>query len=299
MCDTEEGLKSIREYWGSPVKLEEQKKLLSRCRDNGFFMVDQILVNKEGETVTMGEDNVPYMVKDWYLGKECDTRLEESVRKSMKAMADLHSVLKDESKSREGENLLQECRKHNQELRRVRKYLQGKKKKNIFEERMAAGISVFIDQGEQTAEALEKSGYEQLLAEKREDICHGECNQHNIIFTEKGIAFVNFEHWKRELQTWDICHFMRKILEKNRWDIEMGKEMLRAYHKEKNLTGDEMENLRLQLAYPWKYWKMANFYTGSNKVWVSRKNLEKLEQTTELIKPWKVFLKEFSCSSLL
>ncbi len=298
LCDTEEGLKSIREYWGSPSKIESQRKLLEKCRENGFPLVDQILRNQEGEIVTIGEDGVPYVVRDWYRGRECDTRSREDIQKSVEAMARLHKVLKMEQEEITENNLLEECKKHNRELHRIRKYVQTKKKKSAFEECMASSIEMFLEQGEKVVEELEQSGYKELLAEKRYEICHGECSQHNILFTKAGIAFVNFEHWKPELQTGDLCQFMRKILEKNYWDFSMGVEMLQAYKKQRSLSKEEILNLKLQLAYPWKYWKLANFYTNSNKVWISRKNLEKLEQTISLAEPWKNFLKECWSSSI-
>lgn len=143
-------------------------------------------------------------------------------------------------------------------------------------------------------EELEKSGYYSLLEEQRDCVCHGECNQHNTLFTREGLAFTNFEHWKYELQTADLYQFMRKILEKHCWDQQLGKEMMKAYQFRRPLSDEEVLNLKLQLSYPWKYWKIANFYTNSNKVWISQKNTEKLEQTIQQMEPWRAFLDKFS-----
>ena len=33
ICDTEQGLKIIREYWGSPAKMERQQKLQVHCQE--------------------------------------------------------------------------------------------------------------------------------------------------------------------------------------------------------------------------------------------------------------------------
>ena len=37
ICQTE---KSIREYWGSPGRLEQQRKIQKRCKETGFLLVD-------------------------------------------------------------------------------------------------------------------------------------------------------------------------------------------------------------------------------------------------------------------
>lgn len=294
ICETDSGLKIIREYWGSPGKMERQRDLQLHCRESGFPLVDLVLENREGQVVTTGEEGIPYIVRDWYQGRECDTRSREDIRKSVRAMADLHTVMmlewKDETTP---PNLTDECRRHNRELRRIQKFLQRKKKKNDFEEKLFGSIQSFLEQGEQTADTMERL-FSEESEEKRDDlVCHGECTQHNVLFTEQGIAFTNFEHWNRSPQICDLGQFMRKILEKYQWDLRLGEEMIKSYDSGKSLSGKELLMLKMYLAYPWKFWKLANFYTNSNKVWISQKNLEKLEQTIALTKPWNEFLEHF------
>ena len=92
-CETDSGLKIIREYWGSPGKMERQRQLQLHCREAGFPLVDLVLENQEGQVVTTGEEGIPYIVRDWYQGRECDTRSREDIKKSVRAMADLHTVM--------------------------------------------------------------------------------------------------------------------------------------------------------------------------------------------------------------
>ena len=87
ICQTEKGWKSIREYWGSPGRLEQQRKIQKRCKENGFVLVDQVEENLEGQVVTTGEDGIPYVVKEWFQGTECNTRSGEDILSSMEAMA--------------------------------------------------------------------------------------------------------------------------------------------------------------------------------------------------------------------
>lgn len=298
ICDTEQGLKIIREYWGSPRKMEQQQKLQQNCRKSGFLLVDQVLSNQEGQVISRDEDGCPYVVRDWFSGRECDTRSEEDIRRGVCAMARLHTAMQMEREDTDcAGDLAEEMNKHNRELRKIRKFVQKKKKKNEFETRLAENISYFLEQGEKTAEKLEESGYRQLLEENKNSVCHGECNQHNILSTRDGIAFTNFEHWNYGIQTADLCQFMRKILEKHRWNRELGGIMLDSYESVKPLSDGEILNLKLQLSYPWKFWKLANFYTNSNKVWISQKNTEKLNQTIALIGPRERFLENFPGST--
>ena len=105
---------------------------------------------------------------------------------------------------------------------------------------------------------------------------------------------MNFEHWHYEPQTEDLCLFMRKILEKNNWDPALGRQMVEQYSRKRPLSDGEFRNLKLRLSYPWRYWKLVNYYAANQKVWISRKNIEKIEQATALWKPWQYFLRSFS-----
>lgn len=107
------------------------------------------------------------------------------------------------------------------------------------------------------------------------------------------MAFTNFDHWNRLPQICDLGQFMRKILEKYQWDLRIGEDMILSYDREKSLSDRERVCLKCYLSYPWKFWKLANFYTNSNKVWISQKNLEKLEQTIALVQPWNEFIRYF------
>ena len=295
ICQTEEGWKSIREYWGSPGRMEQQRKVQKHCREAGFLLVDQVLENREGQVVTTGEDGIPYVVKEWFQGNECNTRSREDILKSLEAMAQLHTVMQMEREDgMPGTNLLEECRKHNRELRKTRKFVQKKKMKIPFEELLAASITPFLEAGEMMVRELENSGYEHFREEHSQAVCHGDCNQHNIIFSREGAGFMNFEHWHYEPQTEDLCLFMRKILEKNNWDPALGRQMVEQYSRKRPLSDGEFRNLKLRLSYPWRYWKLVNYYAANQKVWISRKNIEKIEQATALWKPWQYFLRSFS-----
>lgn len=294
ICETDYGLKVIGPYRGTSKKMEFQYALQKHCKEEGFTYVDQVWKNQEGEVLSKDEEGDIYIVRDWFHGKECDARIADEILECVGALASLHRTMcMDKEEGMRSSNLLEECKKHNRELRKIRKYVQKKKNKNEFEEKLSGSISWFLEQGEETAEKMEHSGYEQLLLEHSDQVCHGECTQHNFLFIREGVAVTNFEHWNYGLQIADLYQFMRKILEKHQWNLELGVEMLRSYQKNKAITPGEVEILKLLLAYPWKYWKLANFYANSNKVWISRKNIEKLMKTIAQADPWRAFLAGF------
>lgn len=291
ICDTEEGLRAISPHHGSEAKLQMQHDIQQHCREAGFPYVDQVIKNQEGNVLSKDEEETVYLMRDWFLGKECDTRSGAEILECTETMARLHQVLHmEKAETIHSSDLVEECARHNRELRKIRKYIQKKKKRNEFEEVMAKSISQFLEQGEKAVEGMEKEGYRELLQEHGEQICHGECTQHNFLFVRDGVAVTNFEHFNWGLQIADLSHFMRKILEKHQWDKELGREMIASYQSMRKLSQGELKNLMLLLSYPWKYWKVANYYANSNKVWISPKNVEKLKKSISLWEPWKEFV---------
>ncbi len=291
ICDTEEGVRAISPWRGSEAKLQIQHDIQQHCRDEGFPYVDQVIKNQEEKVLSKDDEENIYLVRNWFLGKECDTRSGDEILECVETMSRLHQVLHmEKGETIHSTDLVEECTRHNRELRKIKKYIQKKKKKNEFEEVMAGSISQFLEQGEKAVEGMEQEGYHQLLEENSGQICHGECTQHNFLFIREGIAVTNFEHWNWGLQIADLSQLMRKILEKHQWDIDFGREMIASYQNIRKLSQSELKNLILLLSYPWKYWKIANFYANSNKVWISPKNVEKLKKTISLWEPWSDFL---------
>ena len=79
----------------------------------------------------------------------------------------------------------------------------------------------------------------------------------------------------------DVYLFMRKLLEKNNWNVDLGRELLHAYNEERTLQEEELLQLKYRLYYPEKFWKIVNFYYNSPKSWISAKNGEKLTKLLE------------------
>ena len=298
ICETDKGLVLIKEFCGTPKKLEHQARILEKISVSSAILTDQILCNLEGSYISEDGDHVPYIVKKWYEGRECDTRSEEDICRGAAALASLHKVMYMPVQCHYvKESLCSEFQRHNRELRKIRKFVCSKQRKNQFEQEFLDSVYDFLGHGEDAVKRLEKSGYEELRKRELEEgaVCHGEFNQHNVLFTEEGnIATTNFDKWNFDVQAGDLYRFMRKILEKHQWNQELGKKILLAYHEIRPLTQAEVENLRIRFAYPEKYWKLANYYYTHNKAWISEKNLEKLERLRKQQEKWRDFVDSIS-----
>lgn len=299
LCHTEKGLLILREFRGSAKRLEKQREFLLQVQKQSGENVDQILVNQAGELVSVDKEGIPYVLKNWYEGKECDTKSQEDVIKSVEALARLHRVMKlPVCEEYVAEPLDEEYLRHNRELRRIQKFIRKKGAGNSFEKAYLSSVEWFLERGTQALKRLETSGYQQLRQTALEEgsICHGEYNQHNVLMLKRGTAVTNFEKWSFDVPMADLYRFMRKVLEKNNWDVSLAREILKAYHRQKPLTAAELENLQIRFSYPEKYWKLGNYYFTHRKSWISEKNVEKILQLIEQKNLWEDFEKKCFCN---
>ena len=291
LCRCEEGLFILKEFKGTEKKLKKQQELLEGLGKAGC-RVDAYLPNKEENLVSRDKDGIPYTLQYWYEGRECNTRSEEDILRSICTLAQMHKHMKLPLVQDYMEPSLEDIyQRHNQELRKIRKFIRKKGASCEFEKLYLATVEEYLKKGEAALEFLRGSAYLKLRQEVKENgwICHGEYNQHNVLILKNETAVTSFEHWGFDVQTADLYRFMRKILEKYNWDIRLGIKMLRAYHQKKEITPEEWQDIRVRFLYPEKYWKLANYYYSHNKAWISEKNTQKLRKLTEQKEAWENF----------
>ena len=95
MLETKDGLKMIKEFAGSRAKLPLEQRVLGVLTERGVCAVDRVQVSREGELITIGDYETPYVVKDWPPGRECDPKNEEELLRSMRLLARVHRELRD------------------------------------------------------------------------------------------------------------------------------------------------------------------------------------------------------------
>lgn len=283
ICDTEKGLKILKEYKGSEGRAEFLYSLLEFLKEHGQEQIDRIIKNKEENVITVTMDGTTYMVREWYEGRECDTKNREDILKAVRQLANLHKLLREfpqeipEYLQVKDNTLLLENEKHTRELRKVRNYAYSRKKKNDFERKFLESYDMFYREAERVIN-LQQQELERAETTEIYGICHGDYNQHNVVFTKQGIAVLNFERASYDVQAGDLGNFMRKIMEKHNWNMGLGLDMLSAYEQVRSLGSEEAKQLYIRLAYPEKFWKIANHYFNTGKAWVCGRNLEKLEK---------------------
>ncbi|MBS5522259.1 MAG: CotS family spore coat protein [Clostridiales bacterium] len=316
ICETDQGLRLVREYTLSPSRLVFESLVKYTVRDRGYMNVDQIVVNREGELLSKNKYDRGYVVKEWYDGRECDMKSREDLIALAANLARLHRQLRGvplspemvQSYSYGGmKNILD---KHCREMKSIRNYMRSKKQKKSFETMYLDCYEEFAGQALEAAQALGTPEYEELFTRAKEErtLCHGDYNHHNVIlmkgrteYTVPGccneklpaMATVNFDKMNVNVQVNDLYLFLRKVMEKNHWDVALGTAIVDAYNAELPLSLNEKKYLYILMLFPEKFWKIANHYYNTRKSWTSARNQEKLEAFISIRELRKNFLDHF------
>ncbi|PXV91080.1 CotS family spore coat protein [Lachnotalea glycerini] len=283
ICETDKGLKLVKELNCHSQKIDFQNYVKSMLKNSKFYDIDCFVQNRDGELITKDKDESLYVMKDWFEGREIDVKNKNEVLLAVNLLASIHcNMLLGQSENTQNyryEDLILEFEKHNKELKKVRNFIRDKNKKSDYEICFINVFNMFQKDGAAAVERLKLSKYHELVLEsaRQNTVCHGDYNQHNVLITKSLPAITNFDKCRVGIQVTDLYNFMRKILEKNNWDIDLGKNMLNTYDEVRHLSKNEIENLLIRFIYPEKFWKIANHYYNSNKAWTPVKNIEKLE----------------------
>ena len=138
----------------------------------------------------------------------------------------------------------------------------------------------YYSQADEALKALRQTGYGEMYnnALEHKNLNHGSYNHHNIVLLNGKIAMINMSKINYAPAIQDVYDYLRKVMEKNNWNIDLGRKVLAEYESEKIITQEEHNILKIMFSYPEKFWKIINYYFNSNKAWYSEKNEEKLKQ---------------------
>lgn len=287
LFETKDGIYILKEYKGALSRLSFIADRLHQICENGYRDIEEILPNKEGEYYCIDYDRSIYIVKRYFGAKECNIRERQEYLKGIRALGTLHNamtgIVAGEPLEIETLPLLYELQKRNAELRRVRKYLKLKGQKTEFERFLQSHYDYFYEKALETVACLEEEDTQEWRRQiqKAQNYCHGDYQYHNILIEDKRCYIINFEKMAMDNPVKDVYFFVRKLLEKNNWDLSLGRELIRTYNEERNLQEEDLLQLKYRFLYPEKFWKIVNFYYNNSKAWISCKNTEKLETLLE------------------
>ncbi len=278
-CETDQGKKVLAPFRGSAERAKFVREILCSMQEKGY-LVEQVSLTKDGQCVVTDESGIRFWLKDLVEGSECQTGREKDLAAGAEALAKFHrcvsscvTEIPDFMKNTKNEPAVLYYR-HYRELVLVKNFVQSRKTRNEFERSFWEQYPHYIAQAKEAVQMLE----EQKMQGRNCGFCHGDCNQHNILCTADGVRLVNYENLFYGDQVVDLANYLRKMLEKNSWNTELGKQMLKAYEIQRKLRKEEKQQLCQLLLFPEKFWKVSNHYSNSHKAWVSGRDIEKLNR---------------------
>jgi Ser/Thr protein kinase RdoA (MazF antagonist) len=323
LLETDCGLKLFKCFEGSRNRALFEHNLKEHLFIHGYYNTDLYVKTIEDDIIAEDQTGCQYIVKNWFWGEECNLKELSQIEMASANLAKLHSILKGVEFTKEQleynitGNLKETFEKRNRELKRVKGYIWDKRQRNQFEILYLNYYDEFHEQGQEAVEKLAKSNYNKVLEEaiRQRLVCHGNYNYHNIMMLKnkyespsksglslsvadissewsKGMATTNFEKAHVGIQIYDLYQFIRKVMEKNDWDILYGYNIIEIYDRIRPISKDELEILYLLLLYPEKFWKITNFYFNGKKVWISTRNIQKLNSIGEQNPKRIIFLKK-------
>lgn len=331
LLETDQGLKLFKNYEGSRNRANFEHKVKEHLFNHGYYNIDLFVPTVDNDIITEDSNGYLYTMKNWFWGEECNLKELSLIETAATNLARLHNAMvnvdfdKDQMQYNVSDNLYQTFEKRNRELKRVKGYIRDKRQKNEFETSYLNYYDEFYEQGLAALERLHNSAYDKLIAEavKQRCVCHGNYTYHNIIIIKTKaetinktvvppgwinkqpltatdlsecmgpmVATTNFEKAHIGLQITDLYQFIRKVMEKNDWDILYGSNIIEAYDKIRPISKAELNLLYILLLYPEKFWKITNYYFNGKKSWISVRNIQKLNSIGEQNPKKEVFLKK-------
>jgi Ser/Thr protein kinase RdoA (MazF antagonist) len=329
LLETDCGLKLFKSFEGTANRALFEHKVKEQLLLHGYSNTDTFVRTVDKELISEDSTGCQYIMKNWFWGEECNLKELSQVEAASANLARLHNILRNVEFSKEqlehniAPDLMETFEKRNRELKRVKAYIREKRQKNAFEMSYLNYYESFYEQGLSAAKYLSTSAYARLVEEavKERRVCHGNYTYHNIIVlrnkaeimskvyvppgwinrqpltvaelgsAESSLATTNFEKSYIGLQIFDLYQFIRKVMEKNDWDILYGNNIIEVYDRIRRISKEELKVLYILLLYPEKFWKITNFYYNGKKSWVSGRNTQKLTMIGEQNGKKEMFLR--------
>ena len=230
ICETPQGLRILCDYSGSENKALFQNCVMEKIREGGYEKVDRILPNKEGNLISRDWEENKYVVKEWYVGRECDTASESEVLAAVSNLARLHKLMHFEEENPFATRFtarlpIEEVRAQNAELRKIRSFVRKKNAKCDFERLFLECFTKYYEQAVeaerklelvQAMEAERKRGTEQIAEAERKlgtaQIAEAGQKLESVqsVETEKKLGTVQEgsreKTGHRTVYTGDVCH---------------------------------------------------------------------------------------------
>lgn len=291
---TDQGIRQISPFDGSEERLEQEREFKENLYETGFHHIDRCVPNREGELITCDRYGNPYVMREYFEGRECNPGSIYDLNQAAANLAVFH-IRGRELYAKEGRTYAYRepgnFRRKTQEMKKIRSFISKRPTKNDFELLYIEAYDAFYRQAidcQAMMDACDRTNIAGHIG-----YCHGTYNYHSVLFCGGYLATVNFDRFHVGYQLIDLYQFIRKVMEKNNYNFDMAVKIIEEYDRILPLTREDYRYIYILYSYPEKFWKVSNRYMNSRKCWISPANLEKLSKLITDEQEKRKFLSDF------
>lgn len=284
---TDKGIYQLKSLDTNESRLNAEYLFKEKLCEQGFTSIDRCIKNTEDELVTYDRYNNPYVMRKFFLGKECNVSKIDDINIAVDNLARLHIACREVFNSTEKDVHIRsngDFKRRNRELKRVRNFISKQKSRKEFENLYMKSYDYFYKKALMCEERF--TPYFSMDMSNHLGYCHGTYNHHSVLINqEEGgnitVGTINFDKFFVGNQLMDLYHFMRKMVEKSKYNFDVMQKILERYGNICPLSKEDIEYIYILYCYPEKFYKISNQYINSPKNWISPKMLEKLNKLIE------------------
>lgn len=299
ILDTNKGLKLFKEIRIHKEKIKFMYEIEEYLYKKGFANIDRLTLAKDKNPFYEDEGTI-YILKNWVNGREIFFNDEEEIYDSVKNLAVLHKCGSNFKGGNRYKNYVKlgtlpnKLNRHNIELVRIRNKIRKMGKWSEFDICFLSSFKYYYKKAVEALSLIESSEYTSLVNKYNNNnvITHGQYIHHNILIANAKLYTMNFEYCNIDIPVIDLYRLLRKVLEKNDWDIKLGLKAIEKYISINPLNKTELNLLLYLIMYPEKFWKISNYYFNLNRAWKPKQSLVKLNKLINQKEKKEKFIKE-------
>lgn len=298
--ETDQGTFALKKVGHKPEKLQFMYEAQEHLWNNGFQKLPRFVKTKDGRPFLEVEDGLIFL-NNWLDGKESNVNDETQLVQIIRLQAQLHQAsrgftptVRAHIKTRWA-GWIERFEEQLADLHRVYDQYKDKAPQNELEATFLETVEPMLKMAEKGFELLKASPYPEVLKREQElrGFVHGDFTYHNFIRTPDGdMQVIDFDYCAHELRAHDFARFMRKMLRRTDWSIDMGNLILNTYHAIDPLHEDELQVLRAVLFFPQRYWRAVERGFLSNR-YTPEGSIKKMRQEVARLDNWKRYLDAF------
>ncbi len=289
ICETNNGTKTISISDYTPVQIMLEYNIKDHLIQKGFTCLNQLHTSNKDAPYVIYHNRV-YIMSDWNNGKATDFYNIDHVKNSVQLLAKMHIAGKGFINLPEGigrakiKNLGDTYEKRYRETIKLKRKIENIGSKTDFEVLYIRNSDRYKEFQEISKGFTNSEGYQKLMdqAVESQSVAHHKFTYHNIIkINDQDTVITGFEKSGYDVQLTDLGYLIRRIMQRNGWDINLLINIIEEYNKLIPLSQDEWAIMKGMIIYPERFAKLCNQYYHSKRRWNYHMYYRKLTKILE------------------